>query len=89
MIILLQKNFMEPKIKIDGNKFYRRIEKIYKIWKSEVINSFTNQNSTFANCDNIIILRGNFNESSEGIQIKTSLLQYYFINLSKFPSIWI
>lgn len=28
---------MEPKIKMDGNKFYRRIEKIYKLWKNEVI----------------------------------------------------
>lgn len=28
---------MEPnKIKIDGNKFYRRIEKFYKLWKNEV-----------------------------------------------------
>lgn len=27
---------MEPKLKIEGNKFYKRIEKIYKLWKSEV-----------------------------------------------------
>jgi hypothetical protein len=31
---------MEPKIKIDGNKFYGRLEKIHKLWKNQVCGLF-------------------------------------------------